>query len=86
MKINNIIEKVIGYILLSPAVYSLFVFGFYHLDIQTGTESGWVRNSYEAWFGAFNSLIIKPEHTNTTVIYFSLMAIAGAYLIKDNKK
>jgi hypothetical protein len=85
MKINNIIEKVIGYILLSPAVYSLFVFGYYHL-IYDGIVMQWVGASYSAWFGEFNSLSIKAEHTNTTVIYFSLMAIAGAYLIKDNKK
>lgn len=80
MKINNVLEKIIGFILLSPAVYSLFIFWYYHL-VSVPSES--LANRYHQWFGEL--IMYRTDQTNTSVIYFGLMAIAGVYLIKEKK-
>ena len=82
MKINNIIEKVIGYILLSPAIYSVWVFFYWHWGYRIFGDSERFQSWYTIWFGTATI----SDHISTDVIYFSIMAIAGAYLIKDNKK
>ena len=68
--------KIIGYILLSPALFSVIV-----LMIDLVFWRGhWFEGLSYVWVGFENGLI------NPLPFYFGLMAIAGAYLIKDKKQ
>jgi hypothetical protein len=63
---NTVITNIIGYILLIPALFTLF-----HIIILTANHKYiTLQNEYE---------------TAYLPIYYGLMAIAGAYLIKDKK-
>jgi len=62
MNVNKIINKIIGYALLSPALYCV---GRYFILVV------WSKTT------------VSSTGEDTTVIWFGLMAIAGAYLIKD---
>ncbi len=64
---EKIIIKIIGYALLSPALYSLVVFFTHVLTTPYYMERVWLT-------GGFSS---------TTPLYIGLMSIAGVYLIKD---
>jgi hypothetical protein len=74
------IEKIIGYILITPALISviLFVIQFItgdNLLKNMAIGSSWTGNNSGDTFG----------YTSALPFYFGLMAIAGAYLIKDKK-
>ncbi len=61
------IIKIIGYALLSPALYSLVVLLTLSFTTDYYSERIWLTG----------------EFSSTIPIHFGLMAIAGAYLIKD---
>jgi len=94
--VNKIVTKIVGYILLTPALISVILF---LLQLNTkpheqNTLSSFYRGG--AWTGKFKGEITGPgiwDESNTTgggytsalPFYFGLMAIAGAYLIKDKE-
>jgi phosphoglycerol transferase MdoB-like AlkP superfamily enzyme len=74
---ENNVTKVIGYILLSPALISVILF---IIQLRTDTdafdmETGDLWTGYGYGYG----------YTSALPFYFGLMALAGAYLIKDKK-
>jgi len=74
------ITKIIGYIILTPAILSVLLFlaqFFSHTDLlEKFRVSLWIgRIGREGGAG----------YTSALPLYFGLMAIAGAYLIKDKK-
>jgi hypothetical protein len=78
------VTKIIGYILLSPALVSVLIF---FINVITGEN--YLSKLKYVWTG---SIKIDFEHggggggfTSALPFYFGLMAIAGAYLIKDKK-
>lgn len=87
---EKIVTKVIGYILLSPALISVVLFfiqlidkgsdtlgGFSHKSAWIGTNTyGWIMEGQGGSGGGFSSSL---------PIYIGLLALVGAYLIKDNK-
>lgn len=75
-KINSIIVKIIGYILISPAIAGVIIF-FLQLIAKESNNDLYMNFKYTIWDS--NLIAILP-------IYFGLMAMVGAYLIKDNKK
>ena len=66
-------EKIIGYILLSPALISLIT------SVCEKIAIGNVKAT------VFYKAINDSLWTGYLPIYYGLMAIAGAYLIKDKK-
>ena len=78
---NKEIPKIVGYVLLTPALISVILFV---MQFMTGENllknmaigSSWTGNDAGDTFG----------YTSALPFYFGLMAIAGAYLIKDDKK
>ena len=74
-KINNIIVKIIGYILISPAIAGVILF-FLQLIAKVPNKDLYYKFTNTIWD---SGLIV------TLPIYFGLMTIVGAYLIKDNK-
>lgn len=91
------VSKVVGYIILIPSLISvvLFVIKLIEVDIEINNEilyafqfTPWTG---DYWTGSHSSLVTPGEnggggYTSALPFYFGLMAIAGAYLIKDNKK
>ncbi len=75
-KINSIIVKIIGYILISPAIAGVILF-FQQLTANENNRALWLKFEHTIWDSKL--IAILP-------IYFGLMAMVGAYLIKDNKK
>jgi hypothetical protein len=78
---NNLIQKIIGYILLSPALLSVVLF-FAQLFL-------WDRLLQKFLFTIWTGDYVGEQgggFTSALPFYFGLMAIAGAYLIKDSKK
>lgn len=80
MNKETIIVKLTGYILLIPALLSVLLFIAKLLDIGTPISTF----SFTAWSGYYNANL-GGGYTSALPLYFGLMAIAGAYLIKDNK-
>ena len=81
---NNLIQKVIGYILLSPALLSVLLF-----FAQLFSKGKILKKLLESiWTGYWDSdgQGGGGGYTSALPFYFGLMAIAGAYLIKDTKK
>jgi len=80
---NNLIQKVIGYILLSPALISVLLF-----FAQLFSKDRLLDKLLDSiWTGDWNSIGGGAGgYTSALPFYFGLMAIAGAYLIKDSKK
>lgn len=87
-KIN--VEKIIGYILLAPAIISVFLFLYQLVGLKTDynhyndtlfnfVSSCWTGKLYSSDAGG------SGGYTSALPFYFGLMAIAGAYLIKNNK-
>jgi hypothetical protein len=80
------VSQVSGYILISPAVFSVFAF---LIDLITDwtllheLSDIWTGIIYDSGYGDNN---IAAGFTSALPFYFGLMAIAGAYLIKDNNK
>lgn len=64
---EKIIIKIIGYVLLSPALFILVSFFYKSITV--------------AYF--IPTMIFTGDVNSTTPLYTGLMAIAGAYLIKD---
>jgi hypothetical protein len=83
MKLEINLTKIIGYILLAPSIVSVLLF---FINLFSGEDI--LENlSSKTWKG----FIYVSENggggfTSALPFYFGLMAIAGAYLIKDNKK
>ena len=80
---KNATEKIIGYLLLTPPILGVLIF-IIHLVIELfiDKEEFFV---WTFWNGRFGSEITSSLPSNIP-IYLGLMAIAGAYLIKDSKK
>ena len=71
------IECIIGILLLLPPLLSIFCFTFSWFDWFQSDDMGRfcrMDHLHGIWVGA----------TSTSPIYLGLMAIAGAYLIKNN--
>lgn len=83
MKID--ITKIIGYILISPALASVVLFFiplFGYDDLLS--NFGGINGGSLAWFGRTHILESGGAgYTSPLPFYFGLMAIAGVYLIKD---
>ena len=78
-------EKFFGFLLLSPAIVSIILF-FYTLIFGVNTLTHF-KDSNE-WTGTYG---YSGEgggggYTSALPFYFGLMAIAGAYLVKNKKK
>ena len=73
-------EKTIGYILIIPALISVIFF-----VMQLATGSNLLRNMSfgSCWTG--NAAGDTYGYTSALPFYFGLMALAGAYLIKERK-
>ena len=90
---KNDVTKIIGYILLSPALISVILFIIQLLtktdvlinmntgDVWTGEGDGYGDRGY----GENSGYGYGYGYTSALPFYFGLMAIAGAYLIKDKK-
>ena len=78
---NNTERKIVGYFLLIPSIVSVFAFILQGLSQDknlyqfTDFSRAWLGDYYGSGGGASSML----------PVYFGLMAIAGAYLIKDPK-
>ena len=87
------IEKIIGYILLSPPILSVLLF-FMQQFFSADTLTNFSGNYSESWVGDWGANWSSygggggggGGYTSALPFYFGLMAIAGAYLIKDSKK
>nr|WP_315159385.1 hypothetical protein [uncultured Flavobacterium sp.] len=77
------IQKTIGLILLFPPVLSVLLFSINLLLKESGTIVRMYNLSGE-WSG--NMAENSGGYMSATPIYFGLMAIAGALLIKDSDK
>ena len=75
--IYNITIKIIGFFLIAPAVISVFL--FISQLIGPSENNGINKFLYSAWIGG-------NGYTSPLPLYFGLMAIAGAYLLKENNK
>jgi hypothetical protein len=76
------ISTVVGYILLTPPLVGVLLFTY-----TLFSDSGFfILNSWEDefWSGVYSKE--GGGYSSTIPLYLGLMAIAGAYLIKDNKK
>jgi hypothetical protein len=82
MKVFRIIELVFGILLLLPAVYSVLIFPMKDDKLQNSIWTGFSYVAHDMHGGAVNTV----NYTSALPFYFGLMAIAGAYLIKDSKK
>jgi hypothetical protein len=69
--------KFFGYVLLTPAVLSVIMFIVDLIPMKK--EMNMFENLQHHWFGS----LADGGYTSALPLYFGLMAIAGAYLIKD---
>ena len=90
-KIN--LSKVVGYIILIPSLISvvLFIIQLYDADSELLSMFEFTPWTGSYWTGSPTTPLTPGEnggggYTSALPFYFGLMAIAGAYLIKDNKK
>jgi hypothetical protein len=70
-------SEIAGYILLSPALISVLLF-FISLLTEANTLKGF--DYLEEWTGDYSD---GGGYTSALPIYFGLMAISGAYLVKE---
>jgi hypothetical protein len=82
-KEKETIQEIIGYILLAPPTISVILF-----FLQFTGVDGLKEFHIESWSGTYG---YGGEgggggYTSALPLYFGLMAIAGAYLIKNSKK
>jgi hypothetical protein len=81
------VTKIIGYILLSPALFSVLMFLaqlFVKVEMFKNFMSTiWTGNLDYGY--SFDGGGGGGGYTSALPFYFGLMAIAGAYLIKDKK-
>jgi hypothetical protein len=80
---SNVITKIIGYILITPALISVFVFFLDAMD----TINFPFNNLHIYWTGhiEYGDGNGAAGFTSSLPTYFGLMGIAGAYLIKEKK-
>jgi hypothetical protein len=80
------IQKTIGYILLFPPLLSVLLFTINLLLKESGPIIG-MNNLSANWSGwAGYSGDSGAGFTSSVPLYFGLMAIAGAYLIKNSNE
>jgi len=79
---ENNVTKVIGYILLSPALISVILF---IIQLRTNIDALVDMETGELWTGYGYGYGHGYGYTSALPFYFGLMALAGAYLIKDKK-
>lgn len=77
--INRIIVKIIGYILLSPALIYVLLF-----MILFFAKRDIARERFSENGKGYDLLWVDGGEGYTSALFCGLMAIAGAYLIKDN--
>jgi hypothetical protein len=70
-------SEIVGYILLSPALISVLLF-FISLLTEANTLKGF--NYLDEWTGSYSD---GGGYTSALPIYLGLMAISGAYLVKE---
>ena len=75
---NINIERVLGYILLIPPIYSVLIFIYQSFFDDISTFHHFWNNS---WTGAY----YEGGFTSALPFYFGLMAIAGAILLSKSK-
>lgn len=78
------IQKTIGYVLLFPPVLSVLLFTI-NLFIKDSGDIARLYNLSNNWTGDYvTSGESAAGFSSTIPLYFGLMAIAGAYLIKSS--
>jgi hypothetical protein len=79
-KINS--TKIIGYVLLSPALLSVLLF---IIDLLAESKLEIFNNLHYIWRGTVDYYGEGGGggYSSALPLYFGLMAIAGSYLIKD---
>ena len=79
-------QKTIGYILLFPPLLSVLLFTINLLIKDSGTiiEMSNLSSNWSGWAGYSGDS--GAGFTSSIPLYFGLMAIAGAYLIKNSTK
>lgn len=75
-------QKIIGYILLFPPILSVLLFTINLLFGNCG-DIPKLENLSPEWTGNFGE---SGGYMSATPVYFGLMALAGAYLIKSSKE
>ena len=78
------LTKLIGYVLLSPAILSVLLFV---VDLVTKEKLELFSNLHHIWRGTVDYYGEGGGggYTSALPFYFGLMAIAGAYLIKEKE-
>lgn len=76
------VQKTIGYILLFPPILSVLLFTI-NLVVKDSGDIVRMYNLSANWSGDITE---GGGHSSSVPFYFGLMAIAGAYLIKDSKE
>ncbi|MEY4962709.1 MAG: hypothetical protein RLZZ323_28 [Bacteroidota bacterium] len=70
-------SEIIGYVLLSPALISTLLF---FISLLTGADTLKGFNYLDKWTGDYSD---GGGYTSALPLYLGLMAISGAYLIKE---
>ena len=78
------ITNIIGYILLSPALISVLMF-IAQFTTEKKISSGFMYTIWTGDYGYNSNTGGGGGYTSALPFYFGLMAIAGAYLIKDKE-
>ncbi|MFV0470195.1 MAG: hypothetical protein ACK5MK_14885 [Dysgonomonas sp.] len=76
-------ERIIGIVLLIPPILSVLLFLIELLLKETGSIPE-LDNLSSNWTGSYGYNEGGGGFSSTIVIYFGLMAIAGAYLLKGS--
>jgi hypothetical protein len=79
---NKNTEKILGWMLLTPPLVSVLLF----FIALTGSDTLKKFDDFESWTGSINYYADAGGgggYTSALPLYFGLMAIAGAYLIKE---
>lgn len=79
---NKTIEKILGWTLLTPPLLSVLLF----LLALLGEDTLKSFDRFSSWTGRLYVEQGGGGYTSALPLYFGLMAIAGAYLIKDSNK
>lgn len=85
--IGKHLQKIVGYTLLLPSLFSVVI--FFYLHIMNEAYSHTIPQIEAHVMGIYSSTFIETGNTgNTSALpfYFGLLAIAGAYLVANDKK